>query len=228
MPYAELTVRDRNPVKRWLQRRRFSDAVSVLNGAPAGGQLRVLDSGAGDGELVRQIAGNPRIQAWAYEPTPALMAEARENLAGLDAVILTQNLDSAGSGTFDYVFSLLRDRWRVHRGRRRAGPVRGGARAGARGSRRSSPMGAVLYVLVTGRPSKPVRRAMMYRKVIDGAVESGIEEEIPLSILGVKKEYLESAFDEMETQFGSIENYFSEGLGIVADQQQALRDLYLQ
>jgi protein-tyrosine phosphatase len=68
----------------------------------------------------------------------------------------------------------------------------------------------------------------MYRKIIDGAVESGIEEEIPLSILGVKKEYLESAFDEMETQFGSIENYFSEGLGIVADQQQALRDLYLQ
>jgi protein-tyrosine phosphatase len=67
----------------------------------------------------------------------------------------------------------------------------------------------------------------MYRKVIDNAVESGIEEEIPLSILGVKKEYLEAAFDEMETKYGTIEDYFSEGLGIDADQQKALRDLYL-
>jgi protein-tyrosine phosphatase len=67
----------------------------------------------------------------------------------------------------------------------------------------------------------------MYRKVIDGAVASGIEEEIPLSILGVKKEYLEAAFDEMEKKYGTIEKYFAEGLGIDAAQQKALRDLYL-
>ena len=66
-----------------------------------------------------------------------------------------------------------------------------------------------------------------YQKVIDGAVESGIEEAIPLAILGVKKEYLDAAFDEMQTKYGSIEKYFSEGLGIDADQQKALRDLYL-
>ena len=67
----------------------------------------------------------------------------------------------------------------------------------------------------------------MYREVIEGAVASGIEEEIPLSILGVKKEYLEAAFDEMEKKYGTIEKYFAEGLGIDADQQQALIDLYL-
>jgi protein-tyrosine phosphatase len=43
----------------------------------------------------------------------------------------------------------------------------------------------------------------------------------------VKEEYLEAAFDEMTTKFGTIESYFSEGLGIDAVQQQALKDLYL-
>jgi protein-tyrosine phosphatase len=67
----------------------------------------------------------------------------------------------------------------------------------------------------------------LYRKVIDGAVASGIEEEIPLSILGVRQEYLEAAFDEMEKKYGTIEKYFSEGLGIDAAGQKALRDRYL-
>lgn len=68
----------------------------------------------------------------------------------------------------------------------------------------------------------------MYQEVIDQFVAAGGEESIPLAFLGVQEDYLEIAFDEMETQFGSIENYFSEGLGIDAEQQQALRDLYLQ
>jgi len=66
-----------------------------------------------------------------------------------------------------------------------------------------------------------------YQHAIDAFVEAGGEAEIPAAILGVKREYLESAFLEMETQHGSIENYFSEGLGIDAAQQQAIRDLYL-
>jgi protein-tyrosine phosphatase len=44
----------------------------------------------------------------------------------------------------------------------------------------------------------------------------------------VRKEYLDAAFDEMEKNYGTIEKYFSEGLGINAEQQQALRDLYLK
>jgi hypothetical protein len=32
---------------------------------------------------------------------------------------------------------------------------------------------------------------------------------------------------EMETQYGTIENYFAEGLGIDADGQQTLRAVYL-
>jgi|GEM_PF-446886 len=67
----------------------------------------------------------------------------------------------------------------------------------------------------------------MYQKTIDDAVAAGIEEEIPLAILGVRKEYLETAFDEMETKYGTIEKYFSEGLGIDEAQQKALRGLFL-
>jgi len=66
-----------------------------------------------------------------------------------------------------------------------------------------------------------------YQKVIDGFVAAGGEPGIPAAILGVKKEYLEAAFDEMEKQYGTIEKYFSEGLGIDAAQQKALRELYL-
>jgi protein-tyrosine phosphatase len=66
-----------------------------------------------------------------------------------------------------------------------------------------------------------------YKKVIDAFVEAGGDREIPMALLGVRKEYLEAAFDEMKTKYGTIEKYFSEGLGIDADRQKALRDLYL-
>ena len=66
-----------------------------------------------------------------------------------------------------------------------------------------------------------------YQKVIDAFVAAGGDASIPPAILGVKKEYLEAAFDELQTKYGTIENCFSEGLGIDAAQQQALRDLYV-
>jgi len=66
-----------------------------------------------------------------------------------------------------------------------------------------------------------------YQKVIDAFVAGGGDPEIPKAILGVKKEYLDAAFDEMQTKYGSMENYFSKGLGIDEAQQKALRGLYL-
>lgn len=67
-----------------------------------------------------------------------------------------------------------------------------------------------------------------YQKAIDAFVAAGGDAEIPPAILGVKKEYLDAAFDEMEKRYGSIERYFSEGLGITAEEQQAIRRLYLK
>ena len=67
----------------------------------------------------------------------------------------------------------------------------------------------------------------LYKKEIDAFVAGGGEPSIPQAVFGVKVEYLEAAFDEMQTKFGTIENYFSEALGIDASTQKALRDLYL-
>ena len=66
-----------------------------------------------------------------------------------------------------------------------------------------------------------------YQAAIDRFVEAGGDRNIPLAILGVKKEYLDAAFDEVQNNYGSIEKYFSDGLGIDAAKQKALRDLYL-
>ncbi len=67
----------------------------------------------------------------------------------------------------------------------------------------------------------------MYQQVIDAFVAAGGDSAIPVAILGVKQEYLDAAFAEMEAKYGTIENYFSEALGIDAAQQEALRNLYL-
>ena len=106
MAYADITTQDRNPVKRWLQRRRFSDALKVLTTARDTAPPRILDFGAGDGELVRQAVSVALVEAWVYEPTPSLMAEAREKLAGFDSVRFAGDLGSIKSESFDYIFSL--------------------------------------------------------------------------------------------------------------------------
>jgi protein-tyrosine phosphatase len=67
-----------------------------------------------------------------------------------------------------------------------------------------------------------------YRTVIDAFVEAGGDASIPPAILGVKREYLDAAFEEMESKYGTIEKYFSEGLGIDAARQKVLRELLLE
>lgn len=66
-----------------------------------------------------------------------------------------------------------------------------------------------------------------YKKHIDAFVEAGGDPNIPLAILGVKKVYLDAAFEEMEEQYGTIENYFTEALNINAEQQLKLKQVFL-
>ncbi len=106
MAYADITTRDRNPLKRWLQRRRFSDALAVVTNLHATAKLRVLDFGAGDGELIRQMVSATSVEPWVYEPTPYLMAEAREKLTNFGSVRFTEDLRVIESESFDYIFSL--------------------------------------------------------------------------------------------------------------------------
>ena len=68
----------------------------------------------------------------------------------------------------------------------------------------------------------------LYKEVIDAFVDGGGEPSIPQAIFGVKEEYLEASFDEMQTKYGTIENYFFEALGIDATTKKKLRDMYLE
>jgi protein-tyrosine phosphatase len=67
-----------------------------------------------------------------------------------------------------------------------------------------------------------------YKHFIDRFVAAGGQPSIPQDLLGVKVEYLQAAFDQVKTQYGSIENYFDKGLGIDRAGQQKLRDRFLQ
>jgi protein-tyrosine phosphatase len=67
-----------------------------------------------------------------------------------------------------------------------------------------------------------------FKPVIDEFVAAGGERAIAEAVFGVKPEYLEASFDEMHKRYGTIERYFSEGLGIDAGGQEALRKLYVR
>ena len=47
-------------------------------------------------------------------------------------------------------------------------------------------------------------------------------------LLGVEESYIRAAIDEMKMQYGSIDNYFIDGLGLSAAQLQTLRDNLLE
>jgi protein-tyrosine phosphatase len=68
----------------------------------------------------------------------------------------------------------------------------------------------------------------LYKEVIDGYVAGGGVPSIPQAIFGVKAEYLEASFDEMQTKYGTIEDYFTNALDIDAAMQKKLRDMYLE
>ena len=56
----------------------------------------------------------------------------------------------------------------------------------------------------------------------------GGDPELLMPVFGVRKEYLEASLDEMRKRFGTIEGYFTEGLGLDEDILQALRDAFTE
>ena len=66
------------------------------------------------------------------------------------------------------------------------------------------------------------------KPIIDRFEAGGGHRNIPLAIFGVKAEYLEAAFDEMEKRYGGVQEYFAEGLGIDVETQDKLRALLLE
>ncbi|GAC56967.1 putative protein-tyrosine-phosphatase [Gordonia hirsuta DSM 44140 = NBRC 16056] len=63
--------------------------------------------------------------------------------------------------------------------------------------------------------------------VFDAFAAAGGDPEVLRPLLGVQRDYLDAAFDEMASTYGNVTGYFARGLGIDADAQGRLRDGYL-
>jgi len=61
------------------------------------------------------------------------------------------------------------------------------------------------------------------KPVLDAFEAAGGDPDLLIPVLGVRREYLETALDEMRTTYGDIETYFIEGLGIDAETIARLR-----
>lgn len=105
MSYSDLTFRDPNPVKRFLQRSRLTGAVRLARRVPA--PRTILDFGGGDGELCKHLhAAFPRSRLLCYEPAPQLLAQARQNLRTSGGIRLLSHLDKVAASSVDLVFAL--------------------------------------------------------------------------------------------------------------------------
>lgn len=66
------------------------------------------------------------------------------------------------------------------------------------------------------------------KSVMENFVRAGGEPGIMPAILGVKSIYLEAAFAEATRIYGSMDRYLTEGLGIDAVKQKAIREAFLE
>jgi protein-tyrosine phosphatase len=63
--------------------------------------------------------------------------------------------------------------------------------------------------------------------VLDGFAAGGGDPELLKPVLGVKTRYLRTALTEVREQYGTIERYFADGLGLDAAVQHRLRDTFV-
>ena len=104
MSYADITFNDKNYIKRWLQKRRLSSAIQLVENLQANTE-HLCDFGAGNGELSKLLNANYKhSHIICYEPAPTLYSEAQENLKALDIDIVS-NIKQINN-TFDVLFCL--------------------------------------------------------------------------------------------------------------------------
>lgn len=107
MSYANATTNDPNPVKRWIQRRRFVDSLRVFTRFQPRPSATILDFGGGIGDLLRVIHDfSPALDCCLYEPIPVLAEQAKAHLRDLPQIEITLQLGLQHWHKFDYVFCL--------------------------------------------------------------------------------------------------------------------------
>ena len=63
--------------------------------------------------------------------------------------------------------------------------------------------------------------------ILEQAVQAGVDGALLAPILGVKKEYLDTAFQEVEEKFGSFDGYISNGLRLDGNTVSALHNRFI-
>jgi SAM-dependent methyltransferase len=100
--YAALTRDDPNPVKRWLQRRRLSDAFRAAGGSTPG---LVVDYGGGDGAMSAMAVERwPGCRVICFEPAEALAGQARELLAAVPRAKVVLSEQALPEAAADLIF----------------------------------------------------------------------------------------------------------------------------
>lgn len=104
--YTEGVFRDKNPIKRWLQRQRLHSALGFTQKAREAVGC-VLDFGAGSGELCKHLVhAYPNATIICYEPCSDLLEEARRELAGLPRIAFYASFDALPKECADVLFCL--------------------------------------------------------------------------------------------------------------------------
>jgi protein-tyrosine phosphatase len=57
--------------------------------------------------------------------------------------------------------------------------------------------------------------------------ELSVPREIGVAVFGVRPDYLQAAFDAIDTEFGDMQTYLRDGLGLDAQAQRDLQDRLL-
>ena len=107
MNYADITFKDPNHIKRWLQYRRLKTALQLSNNYLNNkNKYSICDFGAGNGELCKLLAHRYiKSIITCYEPTPELYDEAKLNLLNYD-INLIDDINSVSSDSLDIIFCL--------------------------------------------------------------------------------------------------------------------------
>ncbi|KAB2682961.1 MULTISPECIES: class I SAM-dependent methyltransferase [Brucella] len=103
--YANITFNDRNIIKRWLQRKRLTTSLRLVD--PDFRPRCIVDYGAGNGEIIKTLAVlYPDAKIICFEPTQNLMAEAKKNLIGIPNVVFTETVETIAASSVDLLFCL--------------------------------------------------------------------------------------------------------------------------
>jgi SAM-dependent methyltransferase len=105
--YSNITIHDRNPLKRMLQNKRLDHGLRELGVLFSDYPGKILDFGSGDGEFCKRISKIlDKSEIVCYEPSKSLRMQAIEYVADIEQITVAAEIDQYPDAHFDYIFCL--------------------------------------------------------------------------------------------------------------------------